>query len=348
MKRFMTSASRVALLSIVALIVMTFNVYALTFTFPTQPGDYDNTANAVSGTTPVYNQTTGLDRDIFWWSINNGQPRDGSPDFINQGNSLILSANHAVPGPGPYSAINFTGPSISGGQSYLTIYDKTPLDGNTTKNTFTGTAGDHLILNTDVLFVKHNVSAGIVALYNEGQDGLALLAHNGDGNNADHSRIDLVWQSPGSGTVLLGSVNLPANTFQVAASANGNKTGTDFWYRVMMDLFVSGDTFDITGTFFNHSDPNDPTSPLGTQISAATLHLTGSVSDPDLAALHLMNPGEIGLIVMGNESISLPDNVGVSFFGAPEGEVPEPTTILLLGSGLIGLSGYGRKKFFKK
>ncbi len=324
------------------------------------PGDYDNTPNVVSGTNgaPIYtnNQTTGLFRDVFWYgtAYNGGTAGVGSPDFINSGSNLISNGGspaRAVLG-GDDTALNFTGQRTSGGASFLTVYDTTPGD-NSQSNLFSANGG--LQISTDILFApgNHAVSGGLVALYGGGQNGLALLASNGGGNNPDQERLSLVFQQNGAPTTLQ-STSLGAGGTQFLGDTNGSvATGSlsgDHWYRLVMQVSTVGDAFTVNGFFYNHTNAWDPNSALGTMIGSVTY--SGLLSNPG-NALDLMDPGEVGLMAYTAESFSdflgaggsganpLTDNMGVSFtnFTIP-GSVPEPATwaMMLFGFGGVGIA----------
>jgi hypothetical protein len=107
------------------------------------------------------------------------------------------------------------------------------------------------------------------------------------------------------------------------------------------DAYVPGDTWYV--------------SDFGTPIltTSFTLYPAFPPSDVYVDAAWANTDYTHGQIILaaGSHSLSITtDGVG----GLPAhtftrlDAVPEPTTMLLLGSGLIGLAGYGRKKFFKK
>ena len=138
----------------------------------------------------------------------------------------------------------------------------------------------------------------------------ALVGQNDDGGPS-YRAVDLsgaAWDS------YLNLTTLVADNYTVAVMQYNNFA----WSSNLSDGFEHDSAYDPSGANFTR---------------VLTGHNSGLFWDVSGSAYNSRN-GNWAFDILGVEQAST--------------AVPEPATMLLLGSGLIGLAGYGRKKFFKK
>jgi hypothetical protein len=188
-----------------------------------------------------------------------------------------------------FTAVNFTGSTGSGGDTWVTVYDPTP--GVPTPPTiYTGS----ISLSADVLIAKFNNAKGpgLLALYNQpppaGAEGLALFLI--DNGNTDRLVLATVTGSPTPG---------PASApVTLATKPLGGGILNNHWYRLTMDVSVVGGSFSVTGKVFTHVDPFDPNSAVGPQVD-------GSLVFPltTLASKGLTDSGEVGIVATATSAV---------------------------------------------
>ena len=192
----------------------------------------------------------------------------------------------------------------SGGTNALTLYDTDPT--TATPTLWTG----NVTVSADTIQAGTNANKpGLVALFNEGTGKFGFALVLSEAGSTDALELHRVPQSG----------DLTAATLLKSTAVSG-LIADGVWYRVTLQVVVSGDTFNVTGRFFTHSISTDPNSPVSPTPAATVLH-TGSLS-----ALGLSASGEAGMIFdMGATSSRASfTNFSVTGTVAPSGSDPWP------------------------
>jgi hypothetical protein len=165
--------------------------------------------------------------------------------------------------------LNFTGGAGPASDTWITVYDPAP---NPPPVDF-----GSVRLEADVLIQTYNNTkgAGPLALFNEGagKKGLALITF--DQGNTD--------------SLVLATVDQAGKRTNLKSIGLGNGIKECAWYRVTMDVVVSGTDVAVTGQVLPHVTPGDPTSALGPQVG-------GTLSFMGARPAGVEATGEVGIV----------------------------------------------------
>jgi hypothetical protein len=130
------------------------------------------------------------------------------------------------------------------------------------------------------------------------------------------------------------STSLPG---QHGSSVDGAGNASSIIGTLLYDMDAGEDSFVLL-------DANRDGNP-GNGWSDMLLSVPASAFSPVGPSDYIILWSRFGLQEGSAESFGTFEEWGTTYASTP---IPEPVTLLLLGSGLIGLAGYGRKKFLKK
>jgi putative pyrroloquinoline-quinone binding quinoprotein len=157
-----------------------------------------------------------------------------------------------------HTAVNFTGQTGSSGDLWITVHDALPATAD--EDSLFGSVS----LAADVLIQSYNnkKAPGLLSLFNEGagKKGLAVF----------------LYDSGGSDALVLAAVDPSTGLFTTLATVSlGSNVLENVWYRLTVDVVVSGSNVTVTAKVFRHATPTDPNSPTGAQMGP-TLSFSGA------------------------------------------------------------------------
>ena len=205
-----------------------------------------------------------------------------------------------------HEALNFTGSAGAAGDTWITVYDPAV-------NPLPATFGT-VRVTADVLIHAYNnkKGAGVLALYNEApsKKGLALVLYSA--GNTD--------------SLVLATVDQAGKLVTLKAVALGSATVENAWYRVDMDVEISGGLVSVLGRASGHQTPTDPDSALASQVGPTLDFPATALGAGVLAGVDAT--GEVGVLssAIAAANASSVTNVVIEVPGAPAPLVCAPPT----------------------